>query len=68
MTTYFDILKKLPQLKAKIYPLKTKISVVNNLTLNPFNDILNFFLLNQNIQPKIEMGNYDNVLQDAERF
>ena len=65
---YTEILllnKKLAGLiKSKTY----EIGVLSNVTMNSFKEILEYSCRSNQIEPKVELGNFDNIVQDCAVF
>lgn len=63
---YSEILKANSQLKKHVEGIKPySIGVLNNITCNQFGPTLSYHLMKQGINPIIQFGNYDNILQDS---
>lgn len=45
-----------------------KIGILSNVIINTLKDILEYQCLINNINPSIEIGNYDNIVQDSFEF
>lgn len=44
---------------------KYNIGILSNIIINSFKDILEYQCFKNNINPSIEIGNYDNIVQDT---
>jgi hypothetical protein len=42
-----------------------RIKVLSNITCNQLSSVLCYHLYNENVNPIIEFGNYDNIIQDS---
>jgi FkbH-like protein len=63
---YFEILKLNSELKESVISQgQYSISVLSNVTLNQFKEILEFPLRKGGINANVEIGNYDNIVQDS---
>lgn len=64
---YYEILAKNKELfdAVQLFP-SFEISVLSNITVNQFKEILEFSLRSEKMNPNIFIGNYDNILQDAQ--
>jgi FkbH-like protein len=45
-----------------------RIAILGNVTVNPLKEILQYALRLRDIEPQIEIGNYDNIIQDAQKY
>lgn len=67
--TYTEILKRNSELrllneKSEAY----KIAVISNTTVNQFKEILEYSLQINNVHAKVQVGDYDNIIQDSLKF
>ena len=62
---YLDILKENKSLESKFKELSFNIFVIGNITLNKIKDILEYPLRSNDIPAIVEIGNYDNAIQDS---
>ncbi|MFZ4590385.1 MAG: HAD-IIIC family phosphatase [Ignavibacteria bacterium] len=62
---YSDILLQNKSLMGIKTEISYKISVLANVTVNPIKEMLELLLRNNQIKPDIEIGNYDNIIQDS---
>ena len=67
--TYTEILKRHSELrllakKSEVY----KISVISNTTVHQFKEILEYSLQMNNIYSQVQIGDYDNIVQDSLKF
>ncbi|MCC5929252.1 MAG: HAD-IIIC family phosphatase [Cyclobacteriaceae bacterium] len=63
---YFQIIQELNKMKAEgDKPLLT-IRILSNIIVNQLAEILDFYLRKSNIPCNFVIGNYDNIIQDAE--
>jgi FkbH-like protein len=44
---------------------KYNIGILSNIIINSFKDILEYQCFKNNINPSVEIGNYDNIVQDS---
>jgi len=65
---YTEILAANKLLSQKINSPKYNIGILSNVIINSFKDILEYQCLKNNINPTIEIGNYDNITQDSFTF
>jgi FkbH-like protein len=68
MLSFLTILKEHAELKKLQFDHKASVGILANVTVNQFDEILSFFMRKSFIQPEVELGNYDNILQDANQF
>jgi FkbH-like protein len=63
---YSEILKANNKKKKEVEHLKPyRIKVLSNITCNQLSSTLSFHLYDQRVNPVIEFGNYDNIIQDS---
>jgi FkbH-like protein len=66
---YYQILKENKLLASKNANLKPyNIALLSNCIISQLKEILEYSLHNKEINAKVQLGNYDNILQDSERF
>ncbi len=65
---YTEILAANKLLSKKINSPKYNIGILSNVIINSLKDILEYECLKNNINPAIEIGNYDNIAQDSFTF
>ena len=65
---YTEILKLNKELIGKIKSKPYNIGVLSNVTINSFREILEYNCRSNNIEPTIEIGNFDNIVQDSAVF
>ena len=65
---YTEILAANKLLSQKINSPKYNIGILSNVIINSLKDILEYQCLKNNINPTIEIGNYDNITQDSFTF
>ena len=63
--SYLQILKQNKALSETHFPNNVKIKVLNNITINAVKEVLEYVLRTNNINPEINFGNYDNIVQDS---
>jgi hypothetical protein len=57
--------------KALVGTIRSKpyeISVLSNVTVNSFKEVLEYSCRLNQIEPKVEIGNFDNIVQDSAVF
>lgn len=64
---YSEILQQNHFLKETIKGVPYKVSVLSNVTLNSIKEILEYSLRANQINPSVELGNYDNIIQDSSK-
>lgn len=52
--------------RSKLNTKEYNIGILSNITVNTIVDILEYGCKKNNINPNIEIGNYDNIIQDSE--
>ena len=67
--TYTEILKRNSKLRllhnnSEAY----KVAVISNTTVNQFKEILEYSLQINNIHTEVQVGDYDNIIQDSLKF
>ena len=62
---YTEILQLNKAMAATSHGKPYRVSVLSNVTVNSFKDILEYQFRVHNIEPQIELGNYDNIVQDS---
>jgi FkbH-like protein len=65
---YTEILEANKRLFQKINSPKYHVGILSNVIINSFKDVLEYQCLINNINPSIEIGNYDNITQDSFNF
>lgn len=65
---YTEILQFNKSLTGKILSKAYNIGVLANVTVNSFKEILEYSCRVNNIEPNIEIGNFDNIVQDSSKF
>jgi FkbH-like protein len=65
---YFEILKLNSELKDSVNIEPYNISVISNITINQFKEILELPLRRQGINAIVEIGDYDNIVQDSIKY
>ena len=65
---YTEILEANNRFFQNIKSPKYNVGILSNVIINPFKDILEYKCLINNINPSIEIGNYDNIIQDSFTF
>ena len=65
---YLEILKKNKEFQKNKDHLNHEIALLSNITLNPFKDILEYYLRIEGISPNINVGDYDNIVQDSLKY
>ncbi len=62
---YTEILQLNKALEGKIEGKEYTIKILSNVTVNNFAEIFQYYLRLHNIPSAIEVGNYDNIVQDS---
>jgi FkbH-like protein len=62
---YTEILKLNKELVGTIKSKPYEISILSNVTVNSFKDILEYSCRINQIEPNVELGNFDNIVQDS---
>lgn len=62
---YSEILKQNAILSKKAFNKEYEIKILSNITVNPIREILEAYLRSLQMNPHINFGNYDNVIQDS---
>lgn len=66
---YFEILKLNSELKESVKSQEQySISVLSNVTINQFKEILEFPIRKEGINANVEIGDYDNIVQDSIKY
>lgn len=66
---YYQILKENKLLASKNANLKPyNIALLSNCIISQLKEILEYSLHSQYINARVDLGNYDNILQDSEKF
>jgi FkbH-like protein len=62
---YTEILKLNKELEGNIQSKPYEIGILSNVTVNSLKEILEYLCRINRIEPKIEFGNFDNIVQDS---
>jgi hypothetical protein len=62
---YTEILKLNKELEGNIQSKPYEIGILSNVTVNSLKGILEYLCRINRIEPKIEFGNFDNIVQDS---
>lgn len=62
---YTDILKRNADLEGTLLSNPYQIGILSNLTVNTFKEILEYSCRLEQIEPQVEIGNFDNIVQDS---
>ena len=62
---YTEILQLNKELAGTIQSKPYKIGILSNVTINSLKDVLEYSCRKNLIEPKIEIGNFDNIVQDS---
>ena len=62
---YSEILQLNRTLSESVTGKPYKVYVLSNVTVNTFKPILEYVLRNNGINPEINIGNFDNIVQDS---
>lgn len=65
---YSEILQQNRLLKETLKGVPYKVSVLSNVTINSIKEILEYSLRINQINPSVELGNYDNIIQDSSKY
>jgi FkbH-like protein len=65
---YTEILKRNRSLTGTINSKPYSIGILANITINSFKEILEYNCRVHEIEPAIEIGNFDNIVQDSATF
>ena len=65
---YTDILKRNADLEGTLLSNPYQIGILSNLTINTFKEILEYSCRVEKIEPQVEIGNFDNIVQDSLAF
>ncbi|MCU0359123.1 MAG: HAD-IIIC family phosphatase [Bacteroidia bacterium] len=65
---YTEILQLNKQLSGTISSAPYQIGILSNVTVNAGKEILEYVCRKNQIEPTIEIGNFDNIVQDAALF
>jgi FkbH-like protein len=65
---YSDILKQNIELSQKNLGNVYSIAVLSNITVHPLKEILEYCLRSNGINANINIGDYDNIIQDSHKF
>lgn len=65
---YTEILQLNKSLAGKISGKPYQIGILSNVTVNSFKEVLEYACRLQNIEPEVEIGNFDNIVQDSATF
>lgn len=62
---YIEILAANKEFSKIINSKKYSIGILSNITINSLKDILEYHCFKNDINPSVEIGNYDNIVQDS---
>ena len=65
---YTEILQSNKELAGTIKSKPYEIGVLSNVTINSFKEILEYSCRCNQIEPNVELGNFDNIIQDSDVF
>lgn len=65
---YSEILKINNELEEKIKSKIYNISILSNITINQTKEILEYSLRKENVNAKVKIGDYDNIVQDSLKY
>ncbi len=65
---YSEILKANRELGKSLGGSKFEITILSNIITSQLNDILEYCLRKRNINAYVKSGDYDNIVQDSEKF
>ena len=63
-----QIIRRNRELGAALTGEKYKVAILSNITVNQLKEVLELTLREQGINATVEIGDYDSVVQDSERF
>lgn len=66
--TYSEILQRNRELGATVTGEPLRVAVLSNVVVAQIKEILEFALRSRGLNASVEIGDYDNVVQDAERY
>lgn len=62
---FTEILEANKLLSSTIIGQPYKVTILSNVIINSFKNILEYFLRLNKIEPEVNLGNYDNIIQDT---
>lgn len=62
---YTEILQLNKELEGTVTSKPYKVSILSNVTVNSFKEILQYSSRINGVEPDIELGNFDNIVQDS---
>lgn len=65
---YTEILNLNKELASTIKTMPYEIGILSNVTVNSLKEILEYSCRQNQIEPKIEFGNFDNIVQDSSKM
>ncbi len=65
---FFEIVSENRKIKNALNGTPFRVTILSNITINPLKDILEYVLGIGGIKSNVKIGDYDNILQDAEKF
>jgi FkbH-like protein len=65
---YIEILKLNKELVGTIHSTPYEIAVLSNVSLNSFKDVLEYSCRLHQVEPRVTIGNFDNIVQDSALF
>ena len=65
---YSEILKLNKNLESNLKSIPYNIIVLSNITVHQIKEILEYQLRSENINAKVEIGDYDNIVQDSKKY
>ena len=68
MNNYLDLLRAKAKLKQDDLQYKVELLVLNNITINPIKEYLEYNCAQQGINCQVTFGDYDNIAQNAVEF
>lgn len=68
MNSYLDLLKANALIKQEQQPHQVDLLVLNNITINPIKEYLEYNCALNNIKVEVTFGDYDNIAQNAQEF
>jgi len=65
---YMEILQKNKSFRDALSAAQVSVAVFSNITVHYISDILEYALRSNNVNVQVVLGDYDNILQDSEKY
>ena len=65
---FYEIIKKNSELKKKLKTKEFNIKILSNVTASSLKYLIEYSLRNNGLNANVEMGNYNNFLQESLRL